>query len=837
MNVEELVLRIKGDSTSAVDALAVRQAKLVDVQKDLQNVAEAATHFGEVGQKALGTELQTAGEKVAGLKGEISQLKNAMHEAAPAAKPLETVLNNLGAAATRLGVTLSAVLTAPLAGAAAAAVHFGAEFQTEMTKVVTLAGASRAEVDSLEKKVLDLGPAVGVGPAELAKGLFVIESAGFKGAAAMDVLTIAGKMTALGMGTTEETARSLIGVMYTYTSQHISAAEAGDILTKTVQLGKMKYNDLVPAMAGVNPLGAALGVRFQDIAAGIATFTHMGASSEVAATGMRAMLSNILNDSAKTEKGFKALSLALGDSSISMENFRKEMKDRGFTEAMIDLMTKVNAAGDAGISALNKIFPNIKALTVAMGDYIAQGGLVVNIHNELEHSLGTLATSTAELHKTRQFQWDALKAQMDNAWIALRRSVVAEVEKLGDLMSKRIVPAFQEAVDLFNTLPEPLKLAAFAAAGVAAAMGPLLVIGGQLAMGMAALVTTFGTGGVAAGLTGVLGGAAAALGEFGIALAALATGPVGLTVLALTAVGAALVELTGGWAHAKSAVSETWDGIKTGAEPVKAAIGDVTAIIRDMLIMTMNKFTDAIGAAWKEFKAFASWAKDGVKPIGDAIDWLAEKEVRWLFPIEKALKQWEDLKAQLSSAAGVLGGFRQLMDLEVGVTKAPGAPAGAPSGLPSLKLAYGEMIAIMEAATIATDESAAAIRRRGQAHKQTTEEGKAAIEAAKDHAKALDAITGKLDGEGLIKKAGLYVEALGRISGLSELSSEKQRDVAKTMEDAMAVYRRAGLEVPNAWKLIAMEARATSHTVDEETRKQIEAMQRAMAPFGKFAWS
>jgi TP901 family phage tail tape measure protein len=508
MTVEELVLRINGDSKGAVAATAALRAELAKAKKDLADLTAAAEKFGTVGQKALGTEIEAASQKVSTLEGEIKKLTHGVDGAAPAMKSLATQLREIGTAATRIGAVLSATITAPLVGAAAAALHFGAEFQTEMTKVVTLAGASRAEVDRLEKKVLDLAPAVGVGPAELAKGLFVIESAGFRGAEAMKVLEIAGRMTALGMGTTEETARSLVGVMFTYTSQNISAAEAADILTKTVQLGNMRINELVPALARVNPLAAALGVRFQDVAAGIATFTHMGASSEVAATGMRAMLSNILNDSAKTEKGFKALSLALGDSSISMENFRKEMKEKGFTAAMIDLMAKVNQAGDAGITALNKIFPNIKALTVAMADYIAQGGLVVDIHKQLEESTGTLDKSTAELHKTWQFQFDAMKAQMDKVWIALSQSLIPELEKLVNLLATRVGPGIQSAIDRFNKLPEPVKLAAIVAAALLAALGPVVLIGGQVAMTIAAILPLIGG---AAGLSALMTAAGTAI--------------------------------------------------------------------------------------------------------------------------------------------------------------------------------------------------------------------------------------------------------------------------------------------------------------------------------------
>src|SRR5690242_5262817 len=93
-------------------------------------------------------------------------------------------------------------MTALAVGAAAVAyesVKLASSFDQAMELIHTQAGASQAEVEQLKQKVLDLAPAVGMGPEKLAEGLYHVESAGFRGAQALDITAAAARDAALGM--------------------------------------------------------------------------------------------------------------------------------------------------------------------------------------------------------------------------------------------------------------------------------------------------------------------------------------------------------------------------------------------------------------------------------------------------------------------------------------------------------------------------------------------------------------------------------------------------------------------------------------------------------------
>lgn len=574
---EDLLLRIAGDSSSGQKAIADLQGQLAAAQKDVENIQKAFAGLGPGanGAQLFQEELGKAQTKVAGLQQQLQEAKVVVDDHGQSLEKLASTLTGVGTAMHATGTILTTMITAPLVAAALAGEHFAADFQTQMVRVQTLAGASATEVAAMRGEVLKLAPAVGVGPADLAKGLFVLESAGQRGAQALETLTVAGKMSAIGMGQTSEVARSLIGVMLSYQNQNLSAAQAGDILVKTVQLGNMKIDELVPALARVNPLAAAMGIKFQDVSAAIATFTHMGASSEVAATGLRAILSNILNDSAKTEKGFTMLSKALGDTTITMGNFRKEIADRGLAQALIDLMEKANAAGEKGMESLNKIFPNIKALTEVLANAKANGAMYLSVTRDMYDANGTLNKSFEETQKTFDQRWKEFKAQMDVVLITFGNDLLPTLQRVVDFLRDTVVPDVKALVDAFSGLPEPVKTAALVFGALAAAAGPAIYVLGSL------------------------------VGAAGNVVGALAKIPGATTMVtsAVTSVTSAISTAAGAWVSGLSSLGTALAGASAATLGLLGAIAAVAAY-------DIYKIVQGAGAAWDIYTNHVQAATD-----------------------------------------------------------------------------------------------------------------------------------------------------------------------------------------------------------------------------------
>src|SRR5437660_12205057 len=107
-----------------------------------------------------------------------------------------------------------------------------------------------------------------------------------------------------------------------------------------------------------------------------------------------------------------------------MKNFKQDIADHGLAQALIDLMEKANAAGEKGMESLNKIFPNIKALTEVLANAKANGAMYLSVTRAMYDSNGTLNDSFAETQKTFDQHWKELKASADVMLITLGDSLL-----------------------------------------------------------------------------------------------------------------------------------------------------------------------------------------------------------------------------------------------------------------------------------------------------------------------------------------------------------------------------------------------------------------------------
>ncbi|KKM76231.1 hypothetical protein LCGC14_1382230 [marine sediment metagenome] len=125
-----------------------------------------------------------------------------------------------------------------------AAIKMATDFEASMTRIETLVGLARDTVDEMGQSVLDLSGETARSPVELAEALFVVTSAGARGAVAMETLTNAARAAAIGLGNTSDIARTVTAAVTAYGAENLSAAEATNILVGTVRAGNLVAADL-----------------------------------------------------------------------------------------------------------------------------------------------------------------------------------------------------------------------------------------------------------------------------------------------------------------------------------------------------------------------------------------------------------------------------------------------------------------------------------------------------------------------------------------------------------------------------------------------------------------
>ena len=193
-----------------------------------------------------------------------------------------------------VGRTMTTKITAPLMLIGAASIKMAADFETGLTKMITLVGLSSDEVNAFKEDILDLSGDTAKSPKELADAMFFITSAGLRGADAIEALTASAKASALGLGETEVIADAVTSAMNAYGAANLSASRATNIMALAVREGKLEASQLAPVLGRLLPTAAAMGVEFEQVAGILAVMSRTGLDAAEASTSLSSIMTTLL---------------------------------------------------------------------------------------------------------------------------------------------------------------------------------------------------------------------------------------------------------------------------------------------------------------------------------------------------------------------------------------------------------------------------------------------------------------------------------------------------------------------------------------------------------------
>lgn len=218
-------------------------------------------------------------------------------------------LSGISSSATASGKALTEGLTVPIVGMAAAAVKMAADFQTSMTRLVTSAGESEANLASVSAGVLQIADQTGTSTTALATAMYTVESGGQHGAAGLEVLKAAAEGAKTENADLATVADAVTSAMTDY---HLSASQAADVTSKLVAAtgqGKTTFQDLAGAMSAILPKASAAHISLDEILGDLASMTLHGISAEQASQNLADAVSHLQAPTQAMSKEMAALGL------------------------------------------------------------------------------------------------------------------------------------------------------------------------------------------------------------------------------------------------------------------------------------------------------------------------------------------------------------------------------------------------------------------------------------------------------------------------------------------------------------------------------------------------
>lgn len=436
---------------------------------------------------------------------------------------------------TSVGKELSLKVTTPLTAMGVAVTKTAMDFEAQMDRVGAIAGATGNEVNKLSETAMHLGASTSKSAKEVAVGMEEMAAMGFEVneiIGAMPGVIAAAEASGSDMAQTAEVMASTLNIFGKKASE---ASKVADVLAMTANISAANLTDMQYALKYAGPPAASLGISLEETAAAIGLMTNAGMQGEQAGTTLRGALLGLLDPSEENSKRMTAMGIAITDTegnfvglSKLIKNLQESMEGQTDTQKAATLAALVGKEAVSGMLTLMKAGPET----------------IDSMTKSLENSAGASKEAADKMK-------DNLKGALEELGGAFETLSI----QLGNILIPIIRDAavrLQELVERFGKLSPDTQRLILAFAGIAAAIGPVLVVTGLLVSSVGSIAGALGTVSLAVASAGGM------MAILGTAFTAL-TGPIGLTVAGLAGIGIGVGLLVKHF-NESSIEIENWEG-------------------------------------------------------------------------------------------------------------------------------------------------------------------------------------------------------------------------------------------------------------------------------------
>ncbi|MEK4024481.1 phage tail tape measure protein [Sporosarcina sp. FSL W7-1283] len=489
-------------------------------------------------------------------------------------------MKSIGKGMTDVGKKISMSVTAPLLAMGAGAFKAAVDYESAFAGVRKTTDATEAEFAVLSQGIRDMSKEL---PASATSIAGVAEAAGQLGIKKEDILGFTRTMVDLGESTnmTSEQAATQLARFANITGMSMDKiSNLGSIIVDLGNNSATTEGEIVSLGMRIAAAGTQAGLTEAEIMAISAAASSLGVEAEAGGTALSMAFTKITNS---VDGGGKKLDAFAKASGMSAKDFAKAWKEEP-TVAFTALLKGLNESSEAGVN-MTDILDDLGIKGIREIDVIKR---MSGAHELVVESIGisnnawdentALSNEAAERYKTTESQMKMMVNQIKDIGITIGGILIP--------MARDAMSAVQPLIDKFADMDEKTQKNIVAFGALAAAAGPVLVVGGMLMSGIGGLVTTVAT------LSTAIGTAGGAATVFGSALTVI-TGPIVITVAAVSAMTAAGVLLY-----------KNWDDLVGSSKLLHGAIMVLGGPI-GMIVGGIKAYKEATSAAIPEVERFS----------------------------------------------------------------------------------------------------------------------------------------------------------------------------------------------------------------------------------------
>ena len=561
------------------EAVAATKEKL-ETLKTAAEQANTALANGEISQAqydALQREIIETEQDLKKLEEQAKQSGIALQEIAAKGEKLKTVGDNI----SNVGQKFLPV-TAGVVGLGTAAVKTAADFDSAMSKVAAVSGATGSEFDALRDKAREMGSKTKFSASEAAEAMNYMAMAGWK---TEDMLGgIEGVMN-LAAASGEDLATTSDIVTDALTAFGLSAQDSGhfaDVLAAASSNANTNVSMMGETFKYAAPIAGALGFSVEDTAEAIGLMANAGIKGSQAGTSLRTIMTNLSGD-------VKICGANIGEVTVATTNADGSMRD--LSDILADCRVAFAGLSESEQAAAAESLVGKNAMSGFLALMNAGEGDINKLSSAIANCDGTAANMADTMNNNLEGQLTILKSQLQELAISFGEMLMPSI--------RTIVGWIQGFVDKLNSMDEGTRKVIITIALVAAAIGPVLIIVGKVISAIGTIMT------IVPKLAGVIN---AAKGVFAAFNAVCAANPYVLIIAAIVALVAAFIYLWNNCEEFRQFWIDLWEGIKEIVIAVWEALKEFFKAAWEAIKTTAE-------TVWNAIKNFFQGLWDGIKAI------------------------------------------------------------------------------------------------------------------------------------------------------------------------------------------------------------------------------
>ncbi|MEX3621860.1 phage tail tape measure protein [Viridibacillus arvi] len=598
------------------------------------------------------TEINDVTAAISRQEEELRRSQSSWQRAGEAMQRVGQTMQKVGDKMKSVGQSMSLYVSAPITAMAGGAVKAAIDFESAFAGVRKTVDTSEEGFKKLETGIREMSKALPTSASDIAA---VAESAGQLGIAEDSILSFTRTIIDLGESTnlTREQAASEFARFANIVG--MSQKDFDKLGSSIVGLGNTMAtteSEIMSMAMRLAAQGNQVGMTEDQILALSATMSSLGIEAEAGGTAMTTVLKKIDKAVGAGGKSLEAFASAAGLSSADFKNaFEKDAV--GALDMFIKGLSKSSKNGENLTTILDGL--GIKGIREA-DTLLRMAGASDLLSSAVKTSSDAWKENTAlsneaeQRYKTTASQLGMLKNKLTDVGITIGNILIPILMQMVD----KVTPI----IEGFSKLSQGTQEFILVVGGIAAAIGPALIIIGTLIKSIGAITTALAPVSLAISEAGGL------MGALGTAMTAIVS-PIGIAVFAIAGIGAALVLAYNKVGWFRDGVNDIWNKIKdltsTAFSAIKSTINNVISGIVTFGKSLLDKFKGFWDENGKFISSIVKTHFNQVKSTIEMVMGIIKGVFQAVWPSLSAIVKvaWALIKTVVSTALDIILGVIQ----------------------------------------------------------------------------------------------------------------------------------------------------------------------------------